>query len=121
MKPNVAPISALSERAALTLHEDRFFDPDPQVRRSARELFEETRTLPLVCPHGHVDPRLLAENKPFPEPGELLLVRDARPTVPARGSRTKGPCVGRVGSGGPGRRGGVGRDRRVPPPVEEHP
>ena len=76
MKPNVAPISALSERAALTLHEDRFFDPDPQVRRSARELFEATRTLPLVCPHGHVDPKLLAENKPFPEPGELLITPD---------------------------------------------
>jgi glucuronate isomerase len=76
MKQHIAEISALTERAALTLHEDRFFDPDPQVRRIARELFEETRRLPLICPHGHVDPRLLAENQPFPEPGELLITPD---------------------------------------------
>src|SRR5262245_28543341 len=76
MKQQLAGISAPSERAALTLHEDRFFDPDPQVRRIARELFEETHRLPLVCPHGHVDPRLLAENAPFPEPGELLITPD---------------------------------------------
>jgi glucuronate isomerase len=76
MKQHIAEISAQSERAALTLHEDRFFDPDPQVRRIARELFEGTRGLPLVCPHGHVDARLLAENEPFPEPGELLITPD---------------------------------------------
>lgn len=61
---------------ALVLHEDRFFDPDPTVRRVARTLYEETRHLPLVCPHGHVEPRLLAENEPFPEPTALLLIPD---------------------------------------------
>src|SRR4051794_5454722 len=61
---------------AAVLHEDRHFDPDPTVRRIARALYEETRALPLVCPHGHVDPRLLAENEPFPEPTALLLVPD---------------------------------------------
>lgn len=60
----------------LVLHEDRFFDPDPGIRRVARELYAETRTLPLVCPHGHVDPRLLAENAPFPEPTALLITPD---------------------------------------------
>ncbi|MDP9348115.1 MAG: glucuronate isomerase, partial [Gemmatimonadota bacterium] len=60
----------------LVLHEDRFFDPDPSVRRVARTLYEETRALPLVCPHGHVEPRLLAENEPFPEPTALLLIPD---------------------------------------------
>ncbi|HEX8849590.1 MAG TPA: glucuronate isomerase [Gemmatimonadaceae bacterium] len=60
----------------LVLHEDRFFDPDPAVRRVARALYEETRHLPLVCPHGHVEPRLLAENEPFPEPTALLLIPD---------------------------------------------
>jgi glucuronate isomerase len=61
---------------ALVLQKDRFFDPDPTVRRIARTLYEETRPLPLVCPHGHVDPRLLAENEPFPEPTALLLIPD---------------------------------------------
>jgi glucuronate isomerase len=58
------------------LHEDRYFDPDPVVRRIAHTLYEETRALPLVCPHGHVDPRLLAEDKPFPEPTALLITPD---------------------------------------------
>jgi glucuronate isomerase len=61
---------------ALVLHEDRFFDPDPGVRRIARALYEETRGLPLVCPHGHVDPALLASDEPFPEPTALILIPD---------------------------------------------
>ena len=60
----------------LVLHEDRFFDSDPAVRRAARALYDETRALPLVCPHGHVEPRLLADNAPFPEPTALLIVPD---------------------------------------------
>ena len=61
---------------ALVLHEDRFFDPDPTVRGIARALYEETRGLPLICPHGHVDPALLAADAPFPEPTALLIVPD---------------------------------------------
>jgi glucuronate isomerase len=58
------------------LHEDRFFDPEPSVRRNARTLYEEVRDLPLVCPHGHVEPSLLAENAPFPEPTALIITPD---------------------------------------------
>jgi glucuronate isomerase len=60
----------------LVLHEDRYFDPDPAIRRAARAIYDETRNLPLVCPHGHVDPRLFAANEPFPEPTALLIVPD---------------------------------------------
>src|SRR5262245_41256460 len=60
----------------LELNPDRFFDPEPAVRRIARELYEETSTLPLICPHGHVEPRLLAEDTPFPEPAGLIIVPD---------------------------------------------
>jgi glucuronate isomerase len=60
----------------LLLHEDRFFDPDPAIRRAARALYEETRTLPLVCPHGHVEASLLADNAPFPEPTDLIITPD---------------------------------------------
>jgi glucuronate isomerase len=42
----------------------------------ARELHDEIRELPLVCPHGHVDPSLLADNTPFPEPTALLIIPD---------------------------------------------
>ena len=60
----------------LVLHEDRYFDPDPTVRRVARTLYDEVRALPLVCPHGHVDPALFADDAPFPDPTTLLLVPD---------------------------------------------
>jgi glucuronate isomerase len=60
----------------LVLHEDRFFDSDPSVRFVARGIYEETRELPLICPHGHVDPAVLAENSPFPEPTALLIIPD---------------------------------------------
>lgn len=61
---------------SLELHPDRYFDPEPQTRRIARELYESVKDLPLVCPHGHVDPRLLAENEPFPEPTSLIITPD---------------------------------------------
>ena len=57
-------------------HEDRGFDPEPSVRRAARALHEETRRLPIISPHGHVDPRLLAENEPFPDPASLIVTPD---------------------------------------------
>ena len=65
-----------SSSDSLTLHEDRFFDPDDAVRRVARDIYECTRRLPLVCPHGHVDPALLARNDPFHEPTALIIVPD---------------------------------------------
>ena len=58
------------------LHEDRFFDSDPAVRRAAREIYDGIRALPIVSPHGHVDPRLLATDEPFPEPTALLITPD---------------------------------------------
>jgi glucuronate isomerase len=58
------------------LHADRFFDPDPGVRRVARALYDETRQLPIVSPHGHVDPRILATDEPFAEPAALIVQPD---------------------------------------------
>lgn len=60
----------------LHLHEDRFFSSDPGVRRVARALYEEVAGLPLVCPHGHVDPALLRHDDAFPEPTALLVTPD---------------------------------------------
>lgn len=61
---------------ALTLHNDRFFDPNPSVRRVARRLYNAINDLPIVGPHGHVDPRRLAEDAPFPEPTALIIQPD---------------------------------------------
>ena len=58
------------------MHEDLGFDPDPETRRVAGRLYDETRDLPIVSPHGHVDPRILALDQPFPEPTALILLPD---------------------------------------------
>ena len=58
------------------LHEDRYFDPDPTIRRHARTLYEETRTLPILSPHGHVDPATLARNEAFSDPTSLIITPD---------------------------------------------
>ena len=60
----------------LALHPDRFFDAEPAVRSIARTLYEAVKALPLVCPHGHVPPVLLADDEPFPEPTSLLITPD---------------------------------------------
>jgi len=57
-------------------HEDRYFDPDPTIRENAREIYDETRALPIVSPHGHVDAKLLASNEEFRDPASLIVTPD---------------------------------------------
>jgi glucuronate isomerase len=58
------------------LNEDRFFSPDVTTRSYAREIYSRIKDLPIISPHGHVDPSLFAFNKPFPDPTELFLIPD---------------------------------------------
>lgn len=58
------------------LNPDRYFAPEPAVRDVARRLYQRVAALPLVCPHGHVDPKMLAEDAPFPDPAMLLVIPD---------------------------------------------
>jgi glucuronate isomerase len=58
------------------LNPDRYFSAIPAVREVARELYQQVASLPLVCPHGHVDPRLLALDQPFPDPATLIVIPD---------------------------------------------
>lgn len=60
----------------MLLDDDRLFPVEPSVRALARALFAEVRDLPIVSPHGHTDPRWFAENEPFPDPAQLLIVPD---------------------------------------------
>lgn len=56
---------------------DRLFPAEPGVRDRARELYGAVRDLPLVCPHGHVDPQLLlGEGDEAPNPAEFLIIPD---------------------------------------------
>ena len=58
------------------LNKYRYFDPDPIIREIAYELYSKNKDLPIVCPHGHVDPGLFTEDKPFSNPTELILIPD---------------------------------------------
>jgi glucuronate isomerase len=58
------------------LDDDRLFDAEPRARAIARALYTGVKDLPLVSPHGHTEPRWYAENAPFPDPAQLLIVPD---------------------------------------------
>ncbi|SEL50355.1 glucuronate isomerase [Streptacidiphilus jiangxiensis] len=73
-------MSALSAAPArpvpLRPHPHRLLPPDPGVRALARRLYESVRELPILSPHGHVDPRLLLDDEPFADPAALLITPD---------------------------------------------
>jgi glucuronate isomerase len=62
--------------AALTLHPDRLLPADPGVRSIARRLYQEVRDRPIISPHGHVDPRLILDDRPFADPTSLFIQPD---------------------------------------------
>lgn len=61
---------------ALAVHPDRLLPADPAVRDVARRLYASVRELPIVSPHGHVDPRMLLDDVPFRDPAQLLVTPD---------------------------------------------
>lgn len=46
------------------------------MRSVARRLCDEVRDLPILSPHGHVDPRVLLADQPFDDPTGLLVTPD---------------------------------------------
>ena len=51
--------------------------PFPAEQRSiAWESYSETKDLPLICVHGHVEPEVFADDIPFADPAQLLIVPD---------------------------------------------
>jgi len=66
----------MAKEKPLELHQDRYFSSNPEERKIARELYNLVKDTPLLCPHGHVNPRLFALNEPFPDPAELLVIPD---------------------------------------------
>jgi glucuronate isomerase len=55
---------------------DLIFATEARERALAAELHTLVAGLPLICPHGHVDPAILADDRPFPDPARLLIVPD---------------------------------------------
>jgi len=58
------------------LNPNRYFDPDPTIRKIACQLYEGVKDLSYICPHGHVDPKLFSRNEAFNNPTELILIPD---------------------------------------------
>ncbi|BEL02220.1 glucuronate isomerase [Actinoplanes sichuanensis] len=56
--------------------ENHLLPAEPAQRQIARELYQHAKDLPLISPHGHVDPVLLADDQPFPDPARLFVVPD---------------------------------------------
>jgi len=42
----------------------------------AQSLYDSVRDMPIISPHGHVDPKIILENKPFANPAELFIYHD---------------------------------------------
>jgi glucuronate isomerase len=60
-----------------TLTPDRYFSPEMSTRALARELYQAVASLPLICPHGHIDPRLFADpDATFGTPADLFIIPD---------------------------------------------
>lgn len=54
---------------------DRYFEPT--TRDIARRLYDAVNDLPLICPHGHVDPAMLAApHFDYGTPVDLLIIPD---------------------------------------------
>ncbi|WP_245862454.1 glucuronate isomerase [Sanguibacter antarcticus] len=68
--------STLQSTEPWTLHEDRALPAEPTTRRLAREIYTETKRLPILSMHGHVDARILDEDTPFGDPAELFVIPD---------------------------------------------
>lgn len=59
------------------LPEDRLFGPDQQQKKVALELYQTVASLPIVSPHGHVDPRLFSDpDFSFGTPVDMLIIPD---------------------------------------------
>lgn len=60
-----------------TLAPERCFAPEPSQRALALQLYETVKDLPIVSPHGHVDPALLADPAAtLGTPAELFIIPD---------------------------------------------
>ncbi len=62
--------------SALQRDPDRGFPFPAEQRSIAREIYGETKDLPLICMHGHVEPEVFADDIPFADPAQLLIVPD---------------------------------------------
>jgi glucuronate isomerase len=63
-------------KALHVLNQDRLLPAEPGVRQIARRLYECTKSLPIVSPHSHCDPGVLADDSTLGDPAFELVTRD---------------------------------------------
>ena len=90
--------STANAPAALELHPDRLLPADPTARAVARRLYQAVRDLPIVSPHGHIDPVILRDDVPFTDPAQLFVTPDHYVTRLLHASGVPLPALG-VGQG----------------------
>ncbi len=74
----------MPEHSKIHLPDDRYFGPDGRQKEIAQHLYSQAANLPLICPHGHVDPRMFVQDPrqgidpgySFGTPTELLIIPD---------------------------------------------
>ena len=55
----------------------RFFSPIPDQQNAVKQLYDSVKDLPLICPHGHVDPAMFVDpDYHFASPTDLLIIPD---------------------------------------------
>jgi glucuronate isomerase len=55
----------------------RYLGPEPQQAALAYEIYQPAATLPLICPHGHVEPVVFGDpDYAFGSPAELFIIPD---------------------------------------------
>lgn len=60
----------------LILRDDRYFPADPATREIAQQLFASISDLPIISPHGHVDPSWFAQDLPFEDAVSVFIWPD---------------------------------------------
>ena len=69
--------NAITDPSKSPLAEDRFLGPEKQQKKIALRLYHEVRDLPIISPHGHVDPGLFVNpDYDFGTPVDLLITPD---------------------------------------------
>lgn len=87
----------MSQTPPATASHAALLPADPATREFAAELYETVADAPIISPHGHVAPGLLADDARFPDPATLLLTHDHYVT---RLLHAGGTALGELGVGG---------------------
>ncbi|MBU1101883.1 MAG: glucuronate isomerase [Bacteroidetes bacterium] len=58
------------------LSDDRYFGPGSELKFVANELFNKISELPIISPHGHIDPAIFLPEFKFGDPVELFITPD---------------------------------------------